>query len=67
MSLFQIEKRIDMSENNKVSKENEYNTVLQDNSMIDSGPFYHGTRADLKPRDLLEPGYSSNYGERKRF
>ncbi len=32
----------------------------------DCGPFYHGTRADLKPGDLLEPGYSSNYGERKK-
>ncbi len=30
------------------------------------GPFYHGTRADLKPGDLLEPGGSSNYGERKQ-
>jgi Rifampin ADP-ribosyl transferase len=29
----------------------------------DSGPFYHGTKADLKPGDLLEPGYSSNFGE----
>ncbi|WP_431854713.1 NAD(+)--rifampin ADP-ribosyltransferase [Azospirillum sp.] len=28
-------------------------------------PFYHGTRADLKPGDLIKPGYSSNYGERK--
>ncbi len=26
--------------------------------------FYHGTRADLKPGDLLEPGRPSNYGER---
>jgi rifampin ADP-ribosylating transferase len=32
----------------------------------DPGPFFHGTKADLKPGDLLEPGYSSNYGERKR-
>lgn len=32
----------------------------------DPGPFYHGTKADLKPGDLLEPGYSSNFGERKR-
>lgn len=31
----------------------------------DSGPFYHGTKADLKVGDLLEPGYSSNYGERR--
>jgi hypothetical protein len=28
--------------------------------------FYHGTRADLKPGDLIEPGYSSNFGKRKR-
>lgn len=27
--------------------------------------FYHGTRADLKPGDLIQPGYSSNYTERK--
>lgn len=27
-------------------------------------PFYHGTRADLRPGDLLAPGYASNYGER---
>ena len=27
----------------------------------DSGPFYHGTRADLRVGDLLNPGGSSNY------
>jgi hypothetical protein len=27
---------------------------------------YHGTRADLKPGDLIESGYSSNYGKRKK-
>jgi hypothetical protein len=27
--------------------------------------FYHGTRADLKPGDLIRPGYSSNYTVRK--
>lgn len=27
--------------------------------------FYHGTRADLKPGDLIVAGYSSNYGARK--
>ena len=31
-----------------------------------SGPFYHGTKADLKPGDLLKPGYSSNFGERRK-
>ena len=28
--------------------------------------FYHGTRTDLKTGDLIEGGYSSNYGERKQ-
>lgn len=28
--------------------------------------FYHGTKAELKPGDLIEPGYSSNYGKRKK-
>jgi hypothetical protein len=28
--------------------------------------FYHGTRADLKPGDLIELGYSSNYGKRRQ-
>src|SRR5258708_17215871 len=27
--------------------------------------FYHGTKADLKPGDLLQGGYSSNYTERR--
>lgn len=28
--------------------------------------FYHGSRADLKPGDLLAPGYKSNYGAHKQ-
>jgi DNA/RNA tunnel of bacterial DNA dependent RNA polymerase. len=28
--------------------------------------FYHGTRADLKPGDLIAAGYRSNYGARKK-
>jgi rifampin ADP-ribosylating transferase len=31
-----------------------------------SGPFYHGTKADLKVGDWIKPGYNSNYGARKR-
>lgn len=31
-----------------------------------AGPFYHGTKADLKPGDLITPGYRSNYGNSKR-
>jgi Rifampin ADP-ribosyl transferase len=30
-----------------------------------TGPFYHGTRADLKAGDLLAPGFNSNYQEQK--
>ena len=32
----------------------------------DIGPFLHGTKAELQPGDLLEPGYSSNFGKRTR-
>lgn len=28
--------------------------------------FYHGTKADLKPGELIGPGYQSNYGQRKQ-
>jgi len=30
-----------------------------------TGPFYHGTHADLAPGDLLTPGNRSNYADRK--
>ncbi|UOQ52485.1 NAD(+)--rifampin ADP-ribosyltransferase [Hymenobacter cellulosivorans] len=29
-------------------------------------PLYHGTKADLQPGDLIEPGFNSNYGQRKK-
>lgn len=32
----------------------------------DPGPFFHGTRADLLPGDLLTPGRRSNYGSRRQ-
>ena len=32
----------------------------------DPGPFFHGTRADLRPGDLLTPGWNSNYGSGRR-
>jgi rifampin ADP-ribosylating transferase len=28
--------------------------------------FYHGTKANFKPGDFIEPGFSSNYGKRKK-
>lgn len=33
---------------------------------LNSQQFYHGTKADLKPGDLIVPGYHSNYGKRKK-
>ena len=29
------------------------------------GPFFHGTRADLRPGDLIAPGYRSNFGSQR--
>jgi hypothetical protein len=31
-----------------------------------SQQFYHGTKADLKPGDLIAPGFNSNYGKGKK-
>jgi len=35
-------------------------------SVEDSGPFYHGTKAELTTGGVLVPGYSSNFGEQKK-
>jgi hypothetical protein len=29
--------------------------------VLDEGPFFHGTKADLRPGDLLTAGFNSNY------
>ena len=52
----------------KINKEElpELITTLQSGKTQDPGPFYHGTKADLKKGDLLEPGYNSNYGVQKK-
>lgn len=33
--------------------------------VLDPGPFFHGTKAELKIGDLLEPQYLSNFQEKK--
>lgn len=33
---------------------------------LNSQRFYHGTKTDLKPGDLIIPGYNSTYGKRKK-
>ena len=35
-------------------------------NILDAGPFYHGTKADLKQGDLLVAGTCSNYGKRQK-
>jgi rifampin ADP-ribosyltransferase len=34
--------------------------------MTDAQTYYHGTKADLKVGDLIEAGYTSNYGTRRQ-
>ncbi|MDD2619998.1 MAG: NAD(+)--rifampin ADP-ribosyltransferase [Syntrophomonadaceae bacterium] len=41
-------------------------TELHVDKILDHGPFYHGTKANLNQGEFLEPGYSSNYGEQKK-
>ncbi|MDC8105412.1 MULTISPECIES: NAD(+)--rifampin ADP-ribosyltransferase [Chryseobacterium] len=39
----------------------EMNNKEPENKVLDKGPFYHGTKADLKTGDLLTAGFASNY------
>jgi len=36
-------------------------TAFGVSDVLDSGPFYHGTKADLRVGDLLTAGFNSNY------
>ena len=48
------------------ANQEERNILLKNGIVLDAGPFYHGTKADLKIGDLLQSGYNSNYAERKK-
>ncbi|MDB5196948.1 MAG: ribosomal subunit interface protein [Flaviaesturariibacter sp.] len=38
------------------------NDIVSDSPrVLDNGPFYHGTKANLQVGDLLAPGFHSNY------
>jgi hypothetical protein len=39
---------------------------MTDTDDLRSQQFYHGTRADLKPGDLIEPGRSSNFATQNK-
>jgi hypothetical protein len=55
-----------MTEVFKPAKNN--TSIMNSNKNEDSPPiqFYHGTKAGLKPGDLIAPGFNSNYGKRKK-
>lgn len=38
---------------------------MNNKDVLDNGPFFHGTKAELKIGDLLEPQYLSNYQDKK--
>ncbi|MBO2009581.1 NAD(+)--rifampin ADP-ribosyltransferase [Hymenobacter negativus] len=38
----------------------------QPTSASNSPQFYHGTKANLKPDDFIQPGFNSNYGQQKQ-
>jgi len=57
-----MNRKRDLTEINK----DEETTIVPVDGSQDAGPFYHGTKADLKPGDLLEPNFNSNYGGRKK-
>lgn len=50
----------ELNEPDKAAANFALSTSLNDNP-TDDGPFYHGTRADLRTGDLLTPGGTSNY------
>ena len=39
---------------------------MDPNTNLSSQTFYHGTKANLKTGDLIEPGFNSNYGKKKK-
>jgi rifampin ADP-ribosylating transferase len=43
------------------AKRNYELAISSGNKLSDNGPFYHGTKADLRVGDLLTAGYNSNY------
>lgn len=42
------------------------NTDKPTGGNLSSQKYYHGSKANLKPGDLIAPGFNSNYGKRKK-
>ena len=49
-----------------MNNKNETLGTKQSDVILDKGPFYHGTKADLKKGDLIKIGFPSNYGAFKK-
>lgn len=45
---------------------NDKGTSTESTNDLSSQRFYHGTKADRKKGDLIEPGFNSNYGKQKK-
>ena len=50
----------DLNDHDNAKKNNELANSFRNNPS-DKGPFYHGTKADLRVGDMLTAGYGSNY------
>ena len=42
------------------------NKSIESTHDLSSQQFYHGTKVNMKQGDLIEPGFNSNYGKRKK-
>jgi rifampin ADP-ribosylating transferase len=51
---------------NLLIMEKDINKDVTEGKELQSQTFYHGTKARLKTGELIEPGYHSNYGSRKK-
>ena len=54
-----------MSEDDRVDDASGAEQQPGPSGATDPGPFFHGTKADLQPGDVLEPGFGSNFGGRR--
>jgi len=54
-----------MSEDDRVDDASGTEQQPTPSGATDPGPFFHGTKADLQPGDVLEPGFGSNFGGRR--
>ncbi len=49
-----------------MNNKNETLSTKQSDVILDNGPFYHGTKADMKIGELIKIGFPSNYGTFKK-